>query len=1236
MKLETIKYNTALNSAYFKQSLKEESINLFKTNFERLFERINEAESEEHNKNIVSQFLHDTFYKNDYEINTAGRKDLVIHKGSTANSPVAIIIEAKSPTNKNEMISFDKPNVKALHETIHYFLHERIVKQNNDIKHIIITNIYDWFIFDAQDFEKYFYTNKNFRNQYQDWNDKKLLGMTTDWFYNEIAKPFVEQKIAKLECVYVNLSDFKKLTALDNNLEEDNKLINLYKLFSPQHLLKLPYTNDYNKIDTGFYNELLYILGLEETKVGGKKLIKRAKEKNRKVASLLEITIGFMEQRNRLKSIERIDLYGITAEEQIFSIALELCITWLNRILFLKLLESQLIKYHKFSKVSENYAFLNKTNIKDFDELDELFFEVLAKKPETRTSSVNEKFGNLPYLNSSLFEETELEQKVICASQLKDRLLLPFFQHSVLKQSEKFKNTLQLNTLEYIFEFLNAYNFASDMKAEIQNDNRTIINAAVLGLIFEKINGYKDGSFYTPSSITSFMSREILKSSIIHKFRNSNFSIFKNLKNFDELKDKIDYSDKEQRQKANEIINSIKICDPAVGSGHFLVSILNEIVALKSELKILQYPNGNRIKGIKITNNNDELEIIQEETGEPFQYYINDKHQPITEIQELQEALFNEKRTLIEKCLFGVDINPKSVLICRLRLWIELLKNSYYNFQNIETALALPFPELETLPNIDINIKNGNSLINFFDFNGNGFKNGQLLNLQKFTKEYKTQVELYKNTSEKLAKDKIVEQIKQIRTKFVDFANPNDKEYQIINEKVAEQTTQFIFFNKQEQVEWNIKQQNLKVEIENLQINFEKKRKHLYKNAFEWRFEFPEVLDDNGKFVGFDIIIGNPPYGVLLSDYEKTYFNEKYLLQDYQLDTYLLFLERVFKLIVPNGFIGFIIPNTWLTNLKFKKIRQFVTEQTQILGIAHYSKYVFSEAIVDTQVLLLQKNENNNSDFNLRIYKTEDIFTDFVKNQKELHTQGETINIFLTKEQKAIFEKVTQNSTPLNDIVNLVVGAKPYEIGKGKPTQDEKMVKERIYDANYKVDSTYRTLLRGKDINKYTIKWKGDRWIKYGINLAAPRKQSTFDAKQKIVIRQTGDKLIAALDTKQFICMNNLHVITLKNNIIRLKYLLALLNSKLLDFYHQCLNPEKGEALAEIKKENVGKLPIKFTDKKTENKIIKLVDGILTAKNTSEEADTSEAENQIDKLIFSIYELSEKEINVIENVFFSK
>ena len=557
MKLDIIKPNTALNRAYYKQSLNRQDVELFKTNLKRMFSRIDKSESEEHNKNIVSDFLKDTYYKPDYEINTARRQDLVVHLGKSNTDPVAVIIEAKSPSNNLEMINADKPNVKALHELAHYYLYERINNKNKEVRHLIITNAYEWFIFDAVEFEKCFYQSKSFRNTYQDWTDKKLAGVTTEWFYTEVAKPFMESELEKLDCVYINLQEHTEIITNEDQAD-DNRLINLYKILSPAHLLKLPFENDYNKIDSGFYNELLHILGLEETRQGGKKLITRINRNNRNAGSLLENTIGIIETKNRLKHIERLDLFGDNEEEQLFSVALELNITWLNRILFLKLLEAQLIKYHNGNNV---FAFLNTDKVKDFDELDELFFEVLAKKPDDRTESVSEKFGDLPYLNSSLFEQTGLEDNVIYISHIKDRLNLPVSNTSILKDKQGKRLTGELNTLEYLFQFLNAYSFASDTTAEIQDDNRTIINAAVLGLIFEKINGYKDGSFYTPSFITTFISREILNTSIINKFSQE---LNVKIESFEHLKDLIDYTNKEIRQKANNIINSLKIVDPAV------------------------------------------------------------------------------------------------------------------------------------------------------------------------------------------------------------------------------------------------------------------------------------------------------------------------------------------------------------------------------------------------------------------------------------------------------------------------------------------------------------------------------------------------------------------------------------------------------------------------------------------------------------------------------------------------
>ena len=309
-----------------------------------------------------------------------------------------------------------------------------------------------------------------------------------------------------------------------------------------------------------------------------------------------------------------------------------------------------------------------------------MFFQVLARKFDERNDDVKKAFEKVPYLNSSLFEPTDIEQVTLFISNLKDDKTIPVISSTVLKDEHGKKLTGKLTTLDYLFRFLDAYDFSGDGGEDIQEDNKTLINASVLGLIFEKINGYKDGSYFTPGFITMYMCRETIRKAVVEKFKeyclnSRRIGTGQDLQDFrmERIEDIGDLIPKHiPRKKANEIVNSLKICDPAVGSGHFLVSALNEIIAIKNDLKILEDKEGKSLHWYEITVENDELAITDQD-GELFQYHPGNK-----ESQRVQETLFHEKETIIENCLFGVDINPNSVKICRLRLWIELLKNAYY------------------------------------------------------------------------------------------------------------------------------------------------------------------------------------------------------------------------------------------------------------------------------------------------------------------------------------------------------------------------------------------------------------------------------------------------------------------------------------------------------------------------------------------------------------------------------
>ena len=502
-------------------------------------------------------------------------------------------------------------NAKALQELVLYYLRERVLGNNIEVKQLIITNIYEWFIFNANEFERLFVQDKKLVKKFIDFEEARLSGTTTDFFYKQIVEPFINQLDSEISFTYVDIRSYEKVIRNNDKLD-DNKLVALFKLFSPENLLKLPFANDSNSLDKKFYSELLHIIGLQETKEGSKKLIGRKPEKERDAGSLVENTITILKYEDCLSQIKASD-YGERKDEQLYNVALELVITWINRILFLKLLEGQLVRYHSGDKT---YKFLNSQKNPDFDALNKLFFQVLAIKENERNDLVKQKFEKIPYLNSSLFEPNDLEHKTIRVSNLEDEYSIPIISSTVFKDKTGKRKQGDVNALEYIFAFLDAYDFASEGAEEIQEENKTLMNASVLGLIFEKINGYKDGSFFTPGFITMYMCRETIRRTVVQKFNETKAW---NCKSIDDIYDKID-----DKTEANSIINSLKICDPAVGSGHFLVSALNEIIAIKSDLKILIDLEGRTLRDYHVEIANDEL-IITDDEGDLFEYKPSNK-----------------------------------------------------------------------------------------------------------------------------------------------------------------------------------------------------------------------------------------------------------------------------------------------------------------------------------------------------------------------------------------------------------------------------------------------------------------------------------------------------------------------------------------------------------------------------------------------------------------------------------
>ena len=348
MKLTILKPKKVLNKAFLKIKPNRTDIERFKNNLIQLLDRTNDIESEEFHKNLIIEFLKKTYYDPNHFINTKGRNDLVIHIGEKAGSSVGVIIEAKKPTNKSEMMTAEKLNTKAFHELVLYYLRERIIHKNLEVKHLVATNINEWFIFDATLFDRLFAQNKNCVKQFSEFEGGRLADTKTDFFYKHIAEPYIAEIKHLIEFTYFDIREYEKPLRNDSK-KDDNKLIALFKLLSPEHLLKLPFANDSNSLDKRFYSELLHIIGLTETKEGSKKVIERNKEGNRNFGSFIENSIIQLDSLEKISRLPNPGKFGTSTQERLFNVALELSITWINRILFLKLLEGQLISYHKSS-----------------------------------------------------------------------------------------------------------------------------------------------------------------------------------------------------------------------------------------------------------------------------------------------------------------------------------------------------------------------------------------------------------------------------------------------------------------------------------------------------------------------------------------------------------------------------------------------------------------------------------------------------------------------------------------------------------------------------------------------------------------------------------------------------------------------------------------------------------------------------------------------------------------------
>ncbi|GAA7689857.1 class I SAM-dependent DNA methyltransferase [Helicobacter pylori] len=1170
------------------QEPKKETIENFEKEINSLLENAPRQDDEEFQKNEINKFFLKTY---GYECNTRKKVDSAIY----VDKEVRVLIEVKALNNKTEFPkNRENPLSKAFCQMVFYFLEEIEKEKNNSLKHTIICNAHEFFLFDCKDL-LFLNEDKRIKKFYKNYDKKEGIDSSKPKFYEDLEQYLQKDFQGKLPYTYFNLNDdFKELPLI-------------YQVLSQEVLLKQKRTLDANTLNKDFYEELLYILGLEEQNENnkGKILIKPSHTKNSLSDALKKC-------------------YNNLNDEEVMA----LLIAWNNRILFLRLLESLLISFKHFKD-----SFLTTDNFKDFNALNNLFFEVLAKKNNERLDKKDKILGKIPYLNSSLFDKTPLESKGHEIKSL-NNYPLEFHPKSVLKKDKDYQKEKDLPLLKYLFEFLRAYDFTTtpkDIKDNTNTSESPLINPSVLGLVFEKLNGYKEGSFYTPSFITSHMCKESISQVVLDKF-NQKYNI--ECEKLDELKNylKNESYKEDKRKEYLQFLLTLRVCDPAVGSGHFLVSALNEMVWIAYELGLIaSLP-------LDATLELENDEILIKISNKAFIYT-----RPSSEKEkshQIQKELFELKKSIIENCLFGVDINPNSCEITKLRLWIELLKYSYYIFEEGKNTNAL-----ETLPNIDINIKCANSLISRFSLNDDLKK---IPNIKQKIQEYKDLVAQYKdpNPLYPLNKTDLINKIQDLKNTFsLTLKDPKTKaELEKAIEKHIKKYNDFALDDKSllDGLNYFIPslfgtpKLNPKEEEEAFASygRIRALRKKLddalsgreYHNAFEWRFEFPEVLNDEGDFLGFDCIIGNPPYMQVKKGLYSSIFYPFSEGKDIgKQNTYKVFIELGFNLTKQKGLISLITQSSIMCDYSAQFTRELLLKYCQIHYFVEFNKKqkLFSNVIQGVCILeFLKDRPNKEHAFKIAINNTQIQMNQI---QYEQIKQDEILKFFPLYEipliksgEMEIIRKIKTDKISLRDLLEKSLQGNINTIHL-KGIQDQKETNGRIYKGanchRYFLDTQY---LFAKD-NQITQQIFEKNY--YQNIIVTQNITGTSDAYRihANLIEVKNQEMLFLHTCNLSYCKEREHA----------KFLVGLLNSRLLDWLFRKTSTNNHVNLYEL--ETLPIPQITKSNKPTADKIIVLVDKILQIKEKDPEANTLESEKEIDALVYRLYHLTDEEIKIIED-----
>lgn len=827
----------------------------------------------------------------------------------------------------------------------------------------------------------------------------------------------------------------------------------------------------------------------------------------------------------------------------------------------------------------------------DYDNNKLMRYESYFKNPQLFVDLANR---TVPFLNGGLFDCLDDKDHGMYYDGFSDResvknsLIIPdylFFGEEVGKNidlSEWYGDKKKKKvSARGIIDILKRYNFTVEENTPF--DKEVSLDPELLGKVFENLLASfnpetqttarkQTGSFYTPREIVQYMVDESL---VAHLKRTVGEELEPQYRQLMQYSDDDVELTAEQRKSIMQSLYNCKILDPACGSGAFPMGILQQMVHILNRID----PDNSGWKEMM-------LQKALDETSEAYRNSSSDERKElITDIERSFDESINRpdyarKLYLIENCIYGVDIQPIAIQISKLRFFISLVVDQNTNADPTDNFGVRP------LPNLEAKFVAANTLIGLVKKDASLFDSAEIKAKENELKIAKHKIFGAKTVRTKRKYKNIVNDLRQeiADMLYANGAVGNDEARQLASWDMFDQNASSPFFDP------------------------------------EWMFDVK---------AGFDIVIGNPPYVQLQSNNKelaKLYAHSKYETYFSTGDVYCLFFEKAYNILCNKGILAYINPNTWLQSLTFSPFRQYITSHFEWNRIMITPK-VF-DAVVDTHCVVFQKNCILTKCLIFMFSKGQQVYLHSIQRERIKSKNGSSINIIYDDTQMAIIDKIFSNSQTFITYFNVYNGVKPFEKGKGIPPQTSEIMKNKpyVYEGT-KPDNSWTPLLRGSLIQKYMVTWSENYWIQYGRWLAAPRQPEIFEYPNKIVIRQTGDTIIATIIDNKFVCRDNLHLCLPKNEKIELRYILGLLNSKLMDFVYTYINPEKGEVLAQVKKNHVESLPIIYDDIRNPM-LLDLVNRVLTEKVKG--YDTTELESRIDKIVFHIYNLTYDEVLIVD------